>query len=109
MHGYKDPFNRKCFEWNKIDKTLLRYYIKLGKFRKNNKSQLSNSKTEIYYVDESILYLIRNNLLIIINASNSLKKINVPEEFIKGEKIFEVKKQENLENILPLNGIVLKK
>ena len=36
MHGFKDPFNRKCFNWdeNSWDKDLLNFYQEIGKFRK---------------------------------------------------------------------------
>ena len=109
MHGYKDPFNRKCFEWDKIDKSLLRFYRRLGKFRTDNIDNLSNSDTDILYIDDKIVYLKRNNLLIIINSSSISQKLSIPQEFIKGELLFTVKKQKESNHIQPFNGIVLKK
>lgn len=109
MHGYKDPFNRKCFEWDKIDKSLLRFYRRLGKFRTDNIDNLSNSDTDILYIDDKIVYLKRNNLLIIINSSSISQKLSIPQEFIKGELLFTVKKQKESNYIQPFNGIVLKK
>ncbi|MDO4460460.1 MAG: glycoside hydrolase family 13 protein [Clostridia bacterium] len=33
MQGYKDPFCRKCFEWENINSSLLYWYKRLGIFR----------------------------------------------------------------------------
>ena len=43
MYGYRDPFNRKCFQWKSIDDELLQFFVKIGKIHK----KLSNKdKTE---------------------------------------------------------------
>lgn len=34
MEGYRDPFNRGCYPWGGEDRELLRWYRKLGQFRK---------------------------------------------------------------------------
>ena len=34
MEGYRDPFNRACFPWNKQDEELTEWYRKLGRLRK---------------------------------------------------------------------------
>lgn len=110
MHGYKDPFNRKCFEWGRIDKSLLRYFRELGKFRMNNISEFSNENLKILYADEKLLYLERNDLIIIFNASDSTQELlNITRSFQEAKLVFSIKKQKNAEVILPNNGIVLRK
>lgn len=37
MEGYKDPFNRCCFDWSRVGSELNNYYKKLGLIRKENK------------------------------------------------------------------------
>lgn len=34
LQGNLDPYNRRCYDWNNQDKTLLNHYKKLGKIRK---------------------------------------------------------------------------
>ncbi len=38
MSGYGDPFCRGCFPWDNIDESLLEFYKKLGKARRNCKA-----------------------------------------------------------------------
>lgn len=35
MEGYCDPFCRRCFDWDNINKDLNDYYVMLGRLRKN--------------------------------------------------------------------------
>ena len=53
LHGYKDPFNRKCFPWDNMDMELLEFFKKLFKFRANCK--LAGSKFEVLHIDKNIL------------------------------------------------------
>ena len=36
MEGYKDPFNRRTYPWNKEDPQLLRHFRYLGRLRKEH-------------------------------------------------------------------------
>lgn len=37
MQGYKDPFNRRCYPWDKENGELVEWYKKLGKIRNENR------------------------------------------------------------------------
>jgi len=37
LEGYSDPFNRKFFPWDNIDRDIYKFYIKICKIRKENK------------------------------------------------------------------------
>lgn len=41
--GYKDPFNRKSFPWDNIDKEILDFYIQMGTFRAENRKAFADS------------------------------------------------------------------
>ena len=54
IHGYKDPFNRKCFNWDEStwDKDLLKFYQEIGKFRKLYYG--GESQFDILYADQAL-------------------------------------------------------
>ena len=71
MSGYKDPFNRCSFEWDKHDE-LTQFYKKLGEIRKDNKF-LSDATIEILHCDMNYITFRRKlndeELVICINRS----------------------------------------
>lgn len=107
LHGYKDPFNRKCFPWGHLDKGLLKFFRKLGKVRRKNEEQLCNKKIRIYDFDNRVLRFERNNLFIIVNFSNLTQEMRVPEEYLDAEHLFEMGVAEN--SIKPYGAIVMRK
>ncbi len=107
LHGYKDPFNRKCFPWGHLDKDLLKFFRKLGKVRRKNEEQLCNKKIRIYDFDNRVLRFERNNLFIIVNFSNLTQEMRVPEEYLDAEHLFEMGVAEN--SIKPYGAIVMRK
>ena len=56
MTGYKDPFNRKPFDWNNIDYDIYNFYVKLGAFRKAFKEIFSDSKRFVIYGKDGLKY-----------------------------------------------------
>lgn len=105
-HGYKDPFNRKTFPWNRIDKDLLRYYVKLGKVRRSNKDSLSGIEIKWIRCDEKVLCFERNNLTIIANLTSEEQMVEIPE----GDMLMSIKKGQTVGvKLLADNGIVIKK
>lgn len=107
LHGYKDPFNRKCFPWNYIDKSLLRHFIRLGKTRRSNKEALSDANFQILDYNDKVLKFTRNNLLIIVNTSDKYQKVKVPKEYQEAEKVFKVGVKGD--KFQPYGALVLKK
>lgn len=110
LYGYKDPFNRKCFPWDKIDKELLDYYISLGRVR-NKIKFLSKAKINIIKADENIFVFERydenNKILIAVNRSENDIELELEEEFKNSEIIFNV--NSNKTKILKYGIIVLRK
>ena len=45
LHGYFDPFNRKCFPWNDMDKELLQYFREIGNLRASIASFLNSGNS----------------------------------------------------------------
>ncbi len=73
MQGYKDPLNRKFFEWDKVGCELNKWYKKLGKIRQSYSAFATGDFAEVYAKDG--LYVFKrsafdNELLIAVNADN---------------------------------------
>lgn len=109
-HGYKDPFNRKCFPWDRIDKDLLRFYKRIGAMRKNNRKELMNANFELVRRDKDIVCYVRNNLFVVVNRSEESRTINLPEKFKIGSEIILAsnKKQKSKAEIMGKTGMILK-
>lgn len=107
--GYKDPFNRKPYQWNK-ESELIEYYKKLGKFRKENNDIL---KTSIMHKEEltaniSFLMRISQNgiLFVVMNRTENEQKNPLSNwEFKRLDKVFEIGENDNT-NINPYGAIV---
>ena len=91
MYGYRDPFNRRCFEWKNIDKELHEFFIQLGQIRKKM-DFLSNAKLNIVEINKNVLVFERKNsmesVLIIVNRSENKIDVSIPEQYLTGEVIF---------------------
>lgn len=68
MYGFSDPFNRKCFEEDKIDFDLLNYFKKLSSFRKKYRNEFLKDFEILVAKDECISYKI-GKLIIIVNLN----------------------------------------
>ena len=109
-HGYKDPFNRKCFPWDRIDKDILRFYKRIGAMRNQNHKEFKNADYHLVLCNKDILCYIRNNLLIVINRSDVPKKIVLPKQFKTGSKIIFASdnKQKSTKEIMGKTGMIVK-
>ncbi len=88
MYGFADPFNRKCFEWDKIDYELLNFFIELTKMRENYKKDFTDDFNFIFAENHCIIYSI-GKLIAIINLNDEniyFKDINTNLNYY--EKIF---------------------
>ena len=90
MYGYKDPFNRKCFCWDKIDDDIHKFFVEIGKIKREN-SFLENAEFNIIQADENILIFERYNkdniMLIVKNRTENNIKIDIPEKYKYGKYI----------------------
>ena len=109
LHGYKDPFNRKCFPWDNMDLDLLNFYRELFKFRTSCK--LQKSTFEIISINDRILMFKihndKNSILVAVNRTDSNIEINIPEEFINSKSEFSLNATKNC--LHSYGGIVILK
>lgn len=98
LTGYKDPFNRKCFTWDKIDNDLNDFFVNIGNI-KNAKTFLEQAEVNIICLDENIFMFERNNnsesLLIIVNRTNKKVDIEIPDKFKYNKIIFKKNYEED--------------
>lgn len=111
LHGYKDPFNRKCFPWDNMDMELLEFFKKLFKFRANCK--LAGSKFEVLHINKNILMFKmcneKNDVLVAVNRTNQEINIKIPEEFESESSKDEFKINATKEKLGPFGGIAILK
>lgn len=84
--GYKDPFNRKPYNWKIENKDMTEFVSRLGTFRKANKDILATGQAKIIKCDKNILILDRFNekgqhLYIAVNRSSRGKEIDLNKYF----------------------------
>ena len=59
MEGGKDPFNRKCYQWEKVNDGLLEFYRKFGMLRRTNRTFFADSDFEIINGPEELFGFVR--------------------------------------------------
>ena len=74
LSGQKDPFCRKCFPWNRIDKKFLHFFKKLGKVRNSLADFVAVADFNIIRIDNELCIFSRNfddkSLLIMVNRAD---------------------------------------
>ena len=111
MHGFKDPFNRKCFNWdeNSWDKDLLNFYQEIGKFRKlyhgagSNFSTIQEETDVFCFMRENS----KNSIFVAVNRGEQGKYIEIPEKFKENVETFAFNAEENY--LKPYGGIIILK
>lgn len=89
--GFKDPFNRKTFKWDKVGNYMYKYYCSIGKFRNENKENFKDSRNfKFLKVDEEKCIYQRGNLICIANISDHdiyLEEYNLKNAKFSSSKI----------------------
>lgn len=77
--GQKDPFCRKCFTWNHIDKKILRFIKALGRFRKSFSDFLAVADFDVCEIDDEKCILSRSygNTILLVFANRSDHQIPI--------------------------------
>lgn len=74
LSGQKDPFCRKCFPWNRIDKKFLHFFKNLGKLRSSFADFLSIANFNIVKINNELCIFTRDfddkSLLIMVNRAD---------------------------------------
>lgn len=59
ISGQRDPFCRKCFTWDHIDKKIYKLIYRLGNFRKSISDFLSVANFDVVEITEEVCVLVR--------------------------------------------------
>jgi glycosidase len=95
MQGYKDPFNRQCYNWGSEDKELIKFTKKLIEIRKSSKV-FKDGKLIFLTLDENVLVFARARterkkaVVIFLNRSDSPQTITRDRLVISKYKRFEM-------------------
>lgn len=85
MSGYRDPFNRRCMDWEKPDMDLLGFVTELCKIR-NGHTQFSEGSCRMSFKN-NILRIHRENILVAINVGQSASDICDEGEVLMGSRL----------------------
>jgi len=84
MAGYRDPFNRWCFNWDKRDEDIFRHTRALGKLRAENKDLFSKAGfLPLCFTDDLCVYLRKDGkdvILTAVNRSEKTKTFTLPDQ-----------------------------
>ena len=109
LHGFKDPFNRKCYPWGDEDKELLKFYQEIGKFRSIYTGK--ESSFEILEANQNVFSFVRrnktNSVFVMVNRGESNYHIDIPEEFKEEKTHFSLNVDHDY--LLPYGGIIILK
>ena len=77
MEGFGDPFCRKCFDWNNLNKDLIGFYKRLGEIRKIHENIFAEADFELVEQDGGFILYKRKiqNEEIYAYTNNSSKKV----------------------------------
>lgn len=83
--GYKDPFNRKPYAWERDETDLSNFLTCIGQYRKNNFDILSTGHVSLVTISNAILILKRyvdekKSLILVINRTPDRISIHIPDE-----------------------------
>ena len=119
--GYKDPFNRKCYPWERQDTGLLEFFQKLGEFK--DKAAGEDGKTTIFTSDISVKIITANEnvfafvrqygkhkMFVAVNRSKKEQYLREIQKFKQGASehdIFELNADVKNDCLLPYGGIII--
>ena len=86
MEGYRDPFCRRCFDWDNTDEELLAFYRKLGALRKEFLPFREGDYDELFSDSGCIVYERRTGdqvVYIYVNNSNGVYTIHFDGEYLE--------------------------
>lgn len=114
LYGQKDPFCRKCFPWNRIDKKLLHFFKRLGKIRHSLSEFLGTAEFDIVNIDNDLFVFTRHTdcryLYIFINRSDNVVDISKYfSDFDKYKVLFSANKNFDSFYLPKLNYLIVEK
>lgn len=86
MSGYRDPFNRWCFDWEHTDEDIFSHVKALGQLRAANRELFSKSVfLPVCFTDSLCTYLRQDGeqaILVAVNRSNDTQRFSIPAQFL---------------------------
>ena len=84
MEGHIDPFCRRCFDWENLNKDLIAFYKKLGEIRNQYSYIFQYGNFELSELDNGFLMFTRERaksvITVCINNSSKRYKIQLPKK-----------------------------
>lgn len=111
MEGYGDPFCRAAYPWGNENKELLKFYQKLGQFRRECDAFKSGEFVPFYANFGEIVYMRKSqNTTVLVATSrwHEETQITIPQEFDKAEAIFGTSSKNGVLTLEPFGFTVLK-
>jgi len=107
LYGYSDPFNRKTYPWNRMDKKLLKFFRILGKIRKKY-DFVSEADFRFIEVNEEICSFERYNekYSLLISISRTETQTYIPREYVEGRNLKVLYELKN--NSMVIGTIIIK-
>ena len=85
LQGNLDPYNRRCYDWQNQDKTLLSHYQRLAKIRRDNNAFATGETTVIPCGDKHLFIFTRQSeeelIYVAVNSGNHAKQLKFDQEF----------------------------
>lgn len=83
--GYKDPFNRKPYQWDKDEPDMKQFVSMMGMYRHENSDILSTGKARIIRADAEVLIIERylegeSSIYLAVNRTNTVQNITLPDD-----------------------------
>ena len=110
LTGYGDPFCRRAYPWGKEDTELLKFYQKLGKFRRSSDAFKSGEFIPYYANFGEIAYMRKSQnetVLIACTRWHESTSINIPKEFDNADVIFGQTSKDGVLTLEPFGFTVL--
>ncbi len=110
LTGHGDPFCRAAYPWGKEDKELLKFYQKLGQFRRLSSVFKSGEFVPFYANFGEIAYMRKSEeetVLVACTRWHENTVINIPKEFDNAKVIFGQKSKDGVLSLEPFGFTIL--
>ena len=80
--GYKDPFNRKPYNWNRHEDDMLGFMTEMGRYRRENSDILSIADVKLISADKKVLIFERKHpdggkIIVAVNRTENNEVLNL--------------------------------
>ena len=110
--GYKDPFNRKPYNWNNQEEEMKDFVQKLGKYRKENSDILGTGDAYLLKNTESVLILERRSkagrLILAVNRTSQVQDISL-QSYVHSPRIVFNHTSNSMIRLNPYGIIIVRK